>query len=250
MATGIKARIERATLGLVGSMVKANETISKTIAPALARAMLDLRVCFTTADKLVDFGGRSSGYRDAMGEVKAKAELQVGTDYESLRVMASGYYNEHLAELVKAHKSASVLTQYEAWTEAQANRKPAKPTPKSTLSILGDTTRKAVSESRKSKTNPNGVPQVFDLLTIVNQTLGIIREYVAPEGEVITLWKPNSGDLERWVGELDTVVKLTATIGTALREAEAKLAEASKTPGSKRDPRTGGSTVKAEAKTA
>jgi hypothetical protein len=240
-----KLRVSKASALLVEAFTAANDTLTRTIVPKLADRMFSLRMLFSDANGDPDFNGRSAGYRDAIAAVRAEANLAgVVDNYESLRVMASRYITENIDTLAGDHKAAYVREGYAKWLAAQAEKaakngtpepsQPSAPTQAATLA------RTAAKNSRKSKDNPYGNPDVDGLLASVGHNLGMIAGYLDPRdknGNPVAVssdraWKPNRGDVTRWteaIGNARTLLDRVAAVVDA----------GAKTMNSNRNSRTG-----------
>jgi hypothetical protein len=233
---GMQAKADKATAALVSAFTTADKAVNGAVV-SIARAMFDLRLCFTTADGSPDFGGTSDTYRKHITEhVRTPLEVAGVTNYDSLRVMSSRYLAEHIAEMVEASKAASVKTAWAKYTterdKAAAKRAQAERPEKAATATFAETATAAAKASRKSRKdgNPDGNPDVRGLLDSAGQALAIVDGFLTS-----TAWKPNAGDVKRYVALLETVAQRTEHIGTTLDGAQATL----KTAGSNRSGRTG-----------
>lgn len=231
-----KAKAEKATAALVSAYTAADKAVNGAVV-AIARAMFDLRSCFTTADGTPDFGGTSDTYRKHITEhVRTPLEVAGVTNYDSLRVMASRYLSEHMAEMVENSRTAALKSAWAKFSDqkakAAAKREKAEKPEKAATATFAETAAAAAKASRKSRKdgNPDGKPDVRGLLDSAGQALAIVDGFLTS-----TAWKPNSGDVKRFTVLLQTISDRTEHIGTVLDGATASL----KSAGSNRSGRTG-----------
>lgn len=231
-----KAKADKATAALISAFTSADKAVNGAVV-AIATAMYDLRLCFTTADGMPDFGGTSDTYRKHITEqVRTPLEVAGVTNYDSLRVMASRYLSDHISEMVEASKTAAVKTAWNTYTAERAKAadkraKTEKPD-KAATATFAETATAAAKASRKSRKdgNPDGLPDVRGLLDSAEQALAIVDGFLTS-----TAWKPNSGDVKRYTALLATVAGRVEHIGSTLDAGAAAI----KTAGSNRNGRTG-----------
>lgn len=232
----MQAKADKATAALVAAFTTADKAVNGAVV-SIARAMFDLRLCFTTADGMPDFGGTSDTYRKHITEhVRTPLEVTGVTNYDSLRVMASRYLSEHYGEMVAGSKAASVKTAWDKYTterdKAAAKRAKTEKPSKAATATFAETAQAAAKASRKSRKdgNPDGNPDVRGLLDSAGQALAIVDGYLTS-----TAWKPNAGDLKRFVALLEPIAQRVEHLGSTLQGAQANLRSA----GSNRSGRTG-----------
>lgn len=230
----MRAKADKATAALVSAFEAADKAVNGAVV-SIARAMFDLRLCFTTADGMPDFGGTSDTYRKHITEhVRTPLEVAGVTNYDSLRVMASRYLAENYPTLVEQSKAASVKVAWEKYTaernKAAAKRAKAEKPAKAATQTFAETATAAAKASRKGKDNASGTPDVRGLLDSAGQALAIVDGFLTS-----TAFKPNAGDLKRYGALLAPIAQRVEHIGSTLDGAQANL----KTARSNRNGRTG-----------